>query len=164
MCLYLYVNEDANRKCGQERSYYDLMREKLVDKCSIPPAASGSLTTALNSYFKSLASQKLDIPKPLTLREFVNCFSSSTYSGPDLQLPRVSHEVSHEVPGTRGEESGDRSPEVKGAVREKEDSARVEVVQFHPKLDGASLVRLGAMLFKVSLHSHVLHVRHDSGV
>ena len=69
VCICAHLDEDVNRTCGQDPSYNDLMREKPVDKCSIPPVASGSLTTAPNSYFKSLASQKLDIPKPLTLRE-----------------------------------------------------------------------------------------------
>ena len=58
---------------------------------------------------------------------------------PDLQLSRVSHEAQ----GNEGEESGDGRPEETGAVREKEDGTRVELVQFHPRLDGASLVPLG---------------------
>ena len=69
MSVCAHLDEYANRTCGQDPSYNDLMREKPVDKCSIPTAASGSLTTALNSYFKLLASQKLVIPKLLTLRE-----------------------------------------------------------------------------------------------
>ena len=51
--------------------------------------------------------------------------------------------MSHEAQGNEGEESGDGRPEETGAVRETEDSTRVELVPFHPKLDGASLVRLG---------------------
>ena len=150
------VFKDANRKCVEERHYYDLMREKLVDKCSIPPAASGSLTTTLNSYFKSLASETLSTPKPLTLREFVNCFSTSSYKGPDLQLPKVLDGTL----GTQGKEEEDRSLEEMRATEEKEDSTTIEPVRFHPKLDGDSLVRLGTMLFKVS--THVLRVRYSS--
>ena len=153
-CYFPCVCEDVSRRHGEERHFNDLMREKLVDKCSIPPAASGSLTTTLNSYFKSLASQTLSTPKPLSLREFVNCFSTSSYKGPDLQLPKVSEGTNK----TQGEEVEGSSLEVKSAMEEKQGSTTVEPVRLHPKLSGDSLVRLGSMLFKVSTQNHVLYL------
>ena len=110
-----------------KRHYCELLRENLVSLCGIPPSLSGSLTTALNSYFRS---HQLVFPaNPLTLKEFAHCFKTE-YRGPDLLL-------SKDLPAGSD-------------VEDKQDGkGRRLVLRFHPKLEGSLLARLGFFLFEV---------------
>ena len=101
-----------------------------MNKCRIPPSLSGSLTTALNSYFKSFAAQPIPSVNQLSLKEFLCCFNTE-YKGPDLQLSK--------------EKQVHDSLEQAQIARSKN-----LVLKFHPKLDGSLLERLGFFLFQVS--------------
>jgi hypothetical protein len=124
--LYTAIR-DVSKQHKSKRHYCELLRENLVSLCGIPPSLSGSLTTALNSYFRS---HQLVFPaNPLTLKEFAHCFKTE-YRGPDLLL-------SKDLPAGSD-------------VEDKQDGkGRRLVLRFHPKLEGSLLARLGFFLFEM---------------